>query len=149
MSMFGALPIAGSGAEAMQAWIDTSAGNVANMDDPAPVGTPTYGEQTPVLTPVGSAGAPGVPGVPGAAGPAQSAGTGVEVSRIVEGSTAGVVAYEPTNPLANGQGEVLLPNVSLGTQLVGMIQAQETYQADTVVMARAKDAYTAGLAIGS
>ena len=37
----------------------------------------------------------------------------------------------------------------MADQLTGMIEAQENYQADTVVMQRAQTAYSAGLAIGS
>ena len=134
MSLFGVLPIAQSGADAMQTWIDTSAGNIANMNDASPVGTATYGQQTPVLTPV--------------AGPGGT-GEGVQVSRIAEGTTVGQVAYEPTNPMANAQGDVMLPQVSLAGQLVGMIEAQQSYQADTFAMSRAQAAYTAGLTIGT
>lgn len=133
MSMFGALSISGSGAEAMQTWIDTSAGNVANMDDAEPVGTPTFGEQTPFLTPVATGGA----------------GEGVEVARVAEGTTKGVVTYEPTNPLANAQGDVMFPNVDLADQMVGMIEAQDAYQANTAMMEKAQTAYTAGLSIGA
>ncbi|MGH9088186.1 MAG: flagellar basal body rod protein FlgC [Acidimicrobiales bacterium] len=134
MSLFGVLPIAQSGADAMQTWIDTAAGNVANMNDAAAVGTPTYAQQTPVLTP----------------GPASGGvGQGVRVAGVALGSTAGTVAHEPTSPLANAQGDVLLPQVSLSGQLVGMIEAQQSYQADTFSLARAQTAYTAGLAIGT
>lgn len=134
MSLFGVLPIAQSGADAMQTWIDTSAGNLANMEDAAPVGTPTYGQQTPVLVPAGSGGA---------------TGQGVAVAAVAVGTTKGQIAYEPTSPMANAQGEVALPQMSVASQMVGMIEAQQSYQADTFAIARAQTAYTAGLTIGS
>ncbi len=137
MSLWGALSISGSGVDAMQTWIDTSAGNVANMNDQAPVGSTAYGEQTPVLTP--------------AAPPPGSGGTGdgVMVAKVAIGTTKGVVEYQPTSPLANAQGDVVVPNVNLADQMVGMIQAQDSYQANTAMMQRAKAAYAAGLTIGS
>ncbi|MGH8980689.1 MAG: flagellar basal body rod protein FlgC [Acidimicrobiales bacterium] len=131
--MFGALSISGSGAEAMQTWIDTSAGNIANMDDQAAVGTPAYGAQTPFLTPVATGGE----------------GEGVEVSRVDVGTTKGVVTFQPTSTLASAQGYVVVPNVDLADQMVGMIEAQEGYQADTVMMEKAQSAYAAGLTIGT
>lgn len=137
MSLWGALSIAGTGADAMQTWIDTSAGNIANMDDESAVGSATYGQQTPVLAPV--APTPLVGGT----------GDGVEVAKVSVGTTRGVVEYQPTSPLANNQGQVVVPNVDLADQMVGMIQAQESYQADTVMMQRAQSAYTAGLSIGT
>jgi flagellar basal-body rod protein FlgC len=136
MSLFGALSVSGSGAGAMQTWIDTSAGNIANMDDQEPVGTATYGEQTPYLAPVIST-------------PLSGTGDGVEVARITEGTTKGVVTYDPTSPLADTQGDIVVPNVDLADQMVGMIQAQEGYQADTAMMQRAQTAYEAGLSIGT
>jgi flagellar basal-body rod protein FlgC len=137
MSLWGALSIAGTGADAMQTWIDTSAGNVANMNDQAPLGGTVYGEQTPVLAPITPTPLTG------------GTGDGVEVARVSVGTTTGVVEYQPTSPLANGQGDVLVPNVDLADQMVGMIAAQESYQADTVMMQRAQTAYTAGLSIGT
>jgi len=135
MSLFGVLPVATSGADAMQTWIDTSAGNLANMDDAVPTGQPAYAEETPFLAPAGNQ----VPGTPG---------EGVAVTTIELGDTTGVVAHQPGNPIADAQGNVKLPDVSVADQLTGMIEAQESYQADTVVMARAQAAYTAGLTIG-
>ena len=138
MSLFEALPIAGSGMDAMQTWIDTSAGNIANIGDAAPVGSRPYAAQTPVLAPAGPTAVSGL-------GP----GEGVAVTGIALGTARGEVAYEPADPLANAAGDVVLPHVSLAAQMVDMIQAQESYQADTVALARAQSAYTAGLSIGT
>lgn len=133
MSMFGALSISGSGAEAMQTWIDTSAGNVANMNDQVPVGTAAYGTQTPFLSPE----------------PTGGAGEGVQVTRVTIRTTKGIVTYQPTSPLSNAQGDVVVPNVNLAAQMVGMIEAQEGYQANTAMMQKAQTAYAAGLTIGT
>lgn len=137
MSLWSALSISGTGADAMQTWIDTSAGNVANMNDQAPVGSPAYGEQTPLFVPVAPTPASG------------GTGEGVMVAKVSIGTTKGVVQYQPTSPLANAQGDVVVPNVDLADQMVGMIQAQDSYQANTAMMQRAKAAYAAGLTIGS
>ena len=79
-------------------------------------------------------------GVSGAAGGSGGGGAG---------SNAGVIAYEPHSPMANAQGLVRVPNVSLSTELVNLIQAQNGYQADTSVLQKAVAAYQAGLTIGS
>lgn len=136
-SLFGALGIAGSGVDAMQTWIDTAGGNIANMDDTVATDEPTYAEQTPVLTPdpapLGSSGT----------------GEGVTVSSIALGDTTGQIEYDPENPLADAQGDVKVPDISMSDQLVGLIEAQNGYQADTAVLQRAQTAYEAGLNIGS
>ena len=132
--LFSVLGIAGSGVDAMQTWIDTTGGNIANANDTVAVNKATYAEQTTVLSP--AALVPGQPGV------------GVSAS-VTLGSSAGIVAYEPRNPLANPQGLVRVPNVSLSNELVNLIQAQDGYQADTSVLQKAVAAYQAGLTIGS
>lgn len=135
MSMFSALSTAGTGVDAMQTWIDATGANVANANDAVATNQPAYAEQTAVFTPVGAM----VPGQPGG---------GVSAT-VTEGSTAGIIAHDPTSPLANSQGNVKLPAVSIADQLVGLIQAQGGYQANTDVMARAIAAYQSGLTIGS
>lgn len=136
MSLFEAIGITGSGIDAMQTWIDTSSGNIANSEDAATPGSPTYAPQTPTFSPL----------------PAQvgsSTGVGVQVSGIAMGSTAGQIAHEPGNPIADAQGNVSLPNISLSDQLVQVMQAQQAYSADTSALARAVTAYQAGLTIGT
>lgn len=136
MSLFPAIGVAGSGVDAMQAWIDTSAGNVANMDDTAPVGSAVYAVQTPVFQPVAGATVDGV------------AAEGVE-AQVTLGTSKGVTTFEPTNPLADAQGNVAVPNVTLAEQMVGMMSAEEGYKADVDVMTKAETAYTAAFTIGS
>lgn len=136
MSSFAAFSISGSGANAMQTWLDTAAGNVANMNDVAAVGSRVYAQETPILQAVAG---PSVAGV---------AAQGVEIAKVALGTSAGVATYQPTSPLANAQGEVALPNVTLAAQMVGMISAEESYTANTTMMAKAQAVYSAALTIG-
>lgn len=135
MSLFSALDIAGTGVNAMQTWIDTTGGNIANANDAVAPNKPTYAEETTVL----SANAAPIPGQPG---------VGVRAT-VALGSNKGILAYQPSNPLANAQGLVREPNVSLSNELVNLIQAQDGYQADTSVLQKAVAAYQSGLTIGS
>jgi flagellar basal-body rod protein FlgC len=134
VSLFGSLDIAGTGISAAQTWLNTTAGNIANMDDVTPMDEATYGVQTPVFVPSGTAG---------------QIGDGVSVAGIAEGDTAGIVESDPTSPEANAQGEVRTPDVQLGSQMVDMIQAQTDYQANASVFADAKTAYQSALTLGS
>jgi flagellar basal-body rod protein FlgC len=72
----------------------------------------------------------------------------VEVSSIQVGSTAGVVTPDPSSPLADAQGNVLTSDVSLSGQLVGMVAAQNDYQANATVLGEAKTAYQSALTLG-
>jgi flagellar basal-body rod protein FlgC len=134
MSLFGAIGISGSGIDAAQTWINTTAGNIANSNDTVSTSSGAYATQTPVFQPIG---APG------------QVGDGVEVSTVQLGSTAGVIEYQPDNPLADRSGDVRVANVDLGSQMVGLIQAQTDYQANASALSHAKQAYQSALTLGS
>jgi flagellar basal-body rod protein FlgC len=132
-SIWSGIDIAGTGAEVDQTWIDTIGGNVANMNDAVTPGQPVFqaqyveaGEQ---VEPNG--------------GP----GDGVQVNTIALGPAAGQIEYDPTNPVANAQGDVEYPVVDLGSEMTDLVQAQTSYQANAEVMSHATDAYQAILDI--
>jgi flagellar basal-body rod protein FlgC len=133
MSLFGSLNISGSGIDAAQTWINTTAGNIANANDVTATNTPAYGAETPVFTPVAAGG---------------MAGDAVTVSGIQLGSTAGVLTSDPSNQLADAQGNVLTADVSLSSQMVDLIAAQNDYQANTTALSQAKAAYQSALTLG-
>ncbi len=127
--MWEAIDIAGSGASVDQTWIDTIGGNVANMNDAVTPGQPVYQAQ------YVDAAAQAEPGDP------QSSGDGVRVQAIVAGPAQGQVEYDPTDPVANAQGDVELPVVDLGTEMTDLVQSQTSYQANSAVMSHATSAY--------
>jgi flagellar basal-body rod protein FlgC len=136
-SIWSAVDIAGSGADVDQTWIDTVGSNVANMNDAVTPGQPVYraqyvdaGEQ---VVPVDAS--------------QRGAGVGVQVDAIALGPANGQVEYDPTNPVANGQGEVEYPVVDLGAEMTDLVQAQTSYQANAEVMSHATTAYQAILNI--
>ena len=136
-SIWSGIDIAGTGAEVDQTWIDSIGGNVANMNDGVTPGQPVYqaqyvdaGEQ---VEPPGSG--------------AQGAGAGVQVDAISLGPATGQLEYDPTNPVANAQGDVEYPVVDLGTEMTDLVQAQTSYQANAEVMSHATNAYQAILDI--
>lgn len=133
MSIFPAIGISASGIDAAQTWIDTSAGNLANMNDTVPVSQGAYQQQTPVFSAVG---------VPG------SAGQGVAVTSVALGSATGLIVSDPGSPQANAQGDVRQANISTSQQLVDLVQAQNDYQANASAYDRAVVAYQAALTLG-
>jgi flagellar basal-body rod protein FlgC len=134
MSLFGAIDISGSGIGAAQTWLNTIAGNIANMNDVSPTDEAAYGAQTPVFTPTATVG---------------QIGDGVTVTGIAEGDTTGIVQFDPSSPEADAQGNVRVPDVQLGAQMVDMIEAQTDYQANTSALADAKTAYQSALTLGT
>lgn len=136
MSLFGALPIATTGIDLAQTWIDATAGNIANADDTVATNQPVYQDQAVMATPLPSAQPNGI-------------GQGVSASQVVLGSPNGELAYDPNSPLANAQGMVRHPTVDLGQQMVNLVMAQTDYQANVAVVNQAKAAYQSALTLGS
>ena len=73
---------------------------------------------------------------------------GAEVVGVGYGNAAGKIVNEPSNPLADAQGNVRYPDIDLGEQMVTMLIAQRAYQANLSVADRAKDAYQQALELG-
>ena len=67
---------------------------------------------------------------------------------IALGSAVGRVVSDPTNPLADAQGNVRQPDIDMSSQMTQLIIAQRAYQADAAVIDRAKATYEAALQIG-
>jgi flagellar basal-body rod protein FlgC len=131
-SIWSGIDIAGTGAEVDQTWIDTIGGNVANMNDAVTPGQPVYQAQ---YVDAGEQAEP------------NGAGDGVQVDTVSLGPAAGQIEHDPTNPVANAQGEVEYPVVDLGSEMTDLVQAQTSYQANAEVMSHATDAYQAILDI--
>jgi flagellar basal-body rod protein FlgC len=136
-SIWSGIDIPGTGVEVDQTWINSIGGNVANMNDAVTPGQPVYQAQ------YVEAGEQVEPAGPGAAG----AGMGVQVNDVTLGPATGQVEYDPTNPVANAQGDVEYPVVDLGSEMTDLVQAQTSYQANAEVMSHATSAYQAILDI--
>ncbi len=152
MSLFGVLPISGSGMDVMQTWLNTISGNIANMNDGVNPAAQAYQPEYVFAVPV--------PGDPAATTAEGQAGQGVAVGAI-EYSPSSVLAYQPNNPQAatasqvqqgqvapNEQGMVKYPDVDLGAQMVDTVMAQTSYQADVQVINKATSAYQSAMTIG-
>ena len=67
---------------------------------------------------------------------------GVEVTGITEDPRPGRRVYDPANPDADQQGYVTLPNVDSVTEMVDLITASRSYEADVTAMQTAKQMFT-------
>ncbi len=137
MSMFPSISVAGTGLNVDEAWIDTIGGNVANSEDAVSPGQPVYRAQYLEVQPQ-----PQTPVEVGGTG----YGSGVQVKAVELGSAKGVLVEDPQSPLAVN-GEVEMPDVDVGHELVSLVEAQTSYQANADVMQHATTAYQAILGI--
>jgi len=63
---------------------------------------------------------------------------GVRVTSVVEDQSPPILKYDPSNPLADAQGYVNMPNVNPIEEMADMISASRSYQTNVEVMNTAK-----------
>ena len=144
MSFFDSLDIAASGLTAERTRMDVTAENLANAQTTRGANGQPYQRQEVVLQQIGSsfsstlANALGVPGTSANTG----APGGVQVAGIVSDPTPDQLVYDPSNPDANAQGYVRMPNVNTVNEMVDLIDESRSYEADVTAMQTAKTMYT-------
>jgi flagellar basal-body rod protein FlgC len=77
-----------------------------------------------------------------------SIGNGVKVTKIVEDQTPFKLVYDPTHPDANNEGYVQLPNVDPLKEMVDLISATRSYEANVTVFNATKGMLMKALEIG-
>lgn len=77
-----------------------------------------------------------------------TAGTGVRVTGIYEDPSEFKLEYNPTHPDANEYGYVQMPNVELAREMVDMMSATRSYEANVTVMNSTKSMAMSALEIG-
>jgi flagellar basal-body rod protein FlgC len=126
---FDAIGIAGSALTVHRKWLDAISDNIANVNTAAPTSGAAFQARYVEAT--------------------AGAGTsGVYVAGTQLGSAEGRLVSDPTNPLADADGMVRMPDIDLGEQMSSLIMAQRGYEANAAVVDRAKTTYEAALQIG-
>jgi len=74
--------------------------------------------------------------------------TGVAVDRIVMDTDPPRLQYEPNHPDANKDGYVAMPNIDMVTEMVNMMSASRSYEANVSVMNASKAMAMKALEIG-
>ena len=75
-------------------------------------------------------------------------GKTVQVSQIATDNTPGEMIYQPSNPDANKDGMVEMPNVNLSTEMVDLMSSSRAYEANLAVIRNARQMATKALSIG-
>lgn len=65
-------------------------------------------------------------------------GSGVRVTEIVEDESPGIKAYDPSHPDADEDGYVTMPNVNIVEEMVNMISASRSYEANITAINNTK-----------
>ncbi len=72
---------------------------------------------------------------------------GVEIRAVVEDTSPFIVRYEPGHPEANSQGYVAYPNVDPVTEMVDLMSASRSYEANAAAVTTAKQMITQSIDI--
>ncbi|WP_246641615.1 flagellar basal body rod protein FlgC [Paraburkholderia edwinii] len=140
MSLMNIFKVAGSALTAESQRLNVTASNLANADSTTgPDGKPYRAKQVVfAVDPLG--------GARSASG--QQVG-GVQVTGVVDDPTPMKTTYDPSNPAANADGYVTAPNVDPVQEMVNMISASRSYQANIETLNTAKNLMLKTLTIGS
>jgi len=130
--MFDALGISGSGMHVHQQWMDAISDNIANVNTVRPTSQAAFQARYVVAAAVENGGT----------------GAGVTQVGVALGDQAGRLVSDPTNPLADVNGFVRLPDIDLGEQMSTMIMAERGYQANIANVDRIKETYQAAIQMG-
>jgi flagellar basal-body rod protein FlgC len=123
MSLLNVLNIAGSALSAQGQRLNVVASNLANADSiTGPDGQTYKAKQVQFMAvPMGAA-----------------TDVGVKVTAVVEDNTPPKLEYNPGHPLANADGYVSKPNVNPVEEMVNMLSASRSYQANVETANAAK-----------
>ena len=80
--------------------------------------------------------------------PAGSGQQTVQVTKVATDDTPGEVVYDPSNPDANKDGMVQMPNVNLSTEMVDLMTSSRAYEANLAVIRNARQMAAKALTIG-
>jgi flagellar basal-body rod protein FlgC len=131
--MLNILAIASSALTAQSARLNAIASNLANADSVVGADGKPYRAKEVVFN--------AAPVTPDGA-------LGVRVSQVVDSNAPLRMVFDPNNPAANSQGYVSMPNVNVVEEMVNMISASRSYQANTEIMTTTKSLMSKTLAIG-
>ena len=140
MGLFGSLDISASALSAERLRMDVTAENLANAQSTRTAAGGPYRRKEVVTEATGDSGFAGA-----LASARQSGGGpqgGVRVSGIVEDQTPNRLVYDPSHPDANAQGYVSMPNVNPVTEMVDLISASRSYEANVTAMQTSKQMFT-------
>ena len=119
MSIFNGLQINASGLSLERMKLDVASTNIANVNTTRTAEGGPYKKKTVEFS----------ENLRQAQGTNKITSAGVKVTNIAEDNTT-KLTYDPTNPDADANGYVEMPNVNMADEIVDMIQAMRTYEAN-------------------
>ncbi|RNL80234.1 flagellar basal body rod protein FlgC [Nocardioides marmorisolisilvae] len=128
MGAFDMLRIAGSSMGMHQTWLDALANNIANVNTATRTNQKAFQGQMVIAS--------------------ADPNGGVDVAGIALTDGQGRVVNDPSNALADAEGNIRLPDIDLASQMTQLVMAQRGFQASVQTTKTAQDTYNAALQIG-
>jgi flagellar basal-body rod protein FlgC len=134
MSLLTALEVGASGLKAQRTRIEILVSNLANAYTTGPAGTEPYRRKDVVF-----ATTPPRSSFGGELNNAMEGVNGVEVASITVDTSDPILRYEPGNPHADKNGNVSYPNINPMDEMVNILDATRSYEANLQAVVTAKD----------
>ena len=131
MSLFNSMNVSASGLTAQRLRMDVISQNMANVNTTRTANGTPYKRQTVVFEEAASS--PFSMHLDNAMS-SEQLGKGVRVSGIVTDPTPGIMVYDPSHPHADENGYLEMPNVNIVEEMVNMISASRSYEANITAM---------------
>lgn len=146
MSFFGSLDTSASGLTAQRLRLDVISQNMANASTTRTEEGGPYKKKSVVFEQVQNESSNSFSSILNKK--RQSGNNGVRVAQIVEDESEGSLVYNPIHPDANEEGYVEMPNVNIIDEMVNMISASRSYEANVNSFNSMKAMFTKALEIG-
>jgi flagellar basal-body rod protein FlgC len=146
MSLFKSLNVSATGLTAERLRMDIISKNIANVNTTRTLAGTPYRRQMAVFKEQGEGN--DFQAMLNKAKGNYSIGNGVEVSEIVEDQSDFKRVYNPGHPDADDEGYVLMPNVDVVTEMINMMSASRSYEANVTAINSSKAMLMKALEIG-
>jgi len=135
LNEFLTMTVSATGMTAQRLRLDVIASNIANSETTrTPEGTP-YRRRVPIFSEY-------------LLKNRETQSSGVKVSRIAEDMSSFRIVYDPSHPDADENGYVQLPNVNVIREMIDLINAQRSYDANVSAFNTVKEMINSALQIG-
>lgn len=146
MGYFSAINTSATGLTAQRLRMDTIAQNIANVNTTRSTDGLPYRRKTVLFEE--RSGDDSFAGILNKKISSSITGEGVRVVGIVEDEEPFKRVYDPSHPDSNDEGYVLMPNVDTITEMVNMISATRSYEANVTALNSTKSMAVKALEIG-
>lgn len=137
MTLGKVLDISATAMTANRFWLERISNNMANATTTRTADGGPYAREIPVFQEILAQETGGQPGP-----------SGVMATGVVKDQTAFPKVYNPGHPDADAQGFVTMPNVNVVNEMVDLIAASRTYEANITVSNAAKNMMNKAIEIG-